>query len=1388
MDFVNNMRAFISVFILLSFFILSAQTSDNISVKLKDFHTTEITDAVSAKDNHFFISADQSGKILLYNSEDFTFKKTLRKSTGIPIEKLKLIRNDSLVVFTQKFAFSDGKTDSIISLRLFDNKIVYKSLLKGNLFIEQQDDVIMTCSHNGYINVLEVLDTNFKQITKTFPLHSVKLAAFEPDNQLIAYVNEIGLLQKSIVIASPKTGKNILDIEIPETAHILHLFFDPKTSDLFAISVNDNDNKLNAYNLSNNTTFDKPEFVTDFDFGKFVNISTINKEDSYFVSITSNSNFPHYPLLLSKSDKGFLAEYIKYPDGVNNSTFLNTSNEVVFFETTNKDFSIIKNFNVYNLKEKTKSKSYPNISTNPYAGTFLPDNNWMVIGQELNNKTIVTSYEYQLKLYESGTLSNRFSKLDYANYLEAKHKTKEFASSSFMLDKINGIHPFYGYKIKSEYDNDYAFYKYDIINDSVTKIADEQPEHKTIIDYNNHQNLLLISQQLYTNNGYTDPQEFVLIKDNNPTPLKETYKFGKFSINGEYLLTITDKNAIKVYNTSTLKPVYEETLTDGSYSTFNMDDTNFAVSIKHSSIDFNKCNKETIVIAQDTIAKTFSSQKIECSLIQDLSYVNEKIAIIMEDFGLVLNNETYQFPLSEFPEYVSLNKDGSKLMVSFNNGKITVYDTNDFKALGTTIHPDKDSHIFLSSEGYYFSNINPEDYIIANKNNQTVALSDVETEFFKPKEVLSVFGEPNKSYVKTLEKALQLKSKNRFTTTIDKDLDTDTVREDSTLPANLYVLSIGVSDYKQSDFNLTFADKDALDIARIYGALDAKTKASYNNKFHGKKYNLINSTQSSSSSLNKYNEQFTSVSNLRCVSTDAKIWLENDYGNYYLWNFDKKTTEAIKMPSDFEETSYSTSKLIYINPDHLGFYMKSDDEIYSYLFTENTFQNFTLPFEYLNSDSVVPISDRKWLQFETKNEDLSTLAKISIAKNNASKIEQEFLINLDNYYTKNNQNETVLEIENEDYGYSFKATSSNGKHVIYNSYNNNLYHINLDEKEPIPYKINLREPIDKYSEVYISEDGQSFSVVSKSAENYKYKIKVFDISGNLKNTITLKDDEQLNLKALTCFNNTPLWIKASEPLIEEEFIDSNKLISTYKPYSFNKTIVKHLTNKEANSDAIKQELSSFFETAKPNDQVMVFLAGHGVLDKDLNYYFAPHDMDFNNVSSHGISLNIIIENLKKSPSENKLLLMDSCHSGNTLDMENSEIVTVDDSKDPNKRGSKARRTSKQAIFKVSDVVSTLFEDFLSTSGITILSASSGEDVAYENKNIGNGAFTSAYIKTLKEELKGNSFAIDEANLNKSITLNNENIENLLKEVMIITNGKQVPDLREISKDAVLKMW
>jgi hypothetical protein len=101
-------------------------------------------------------------------------------------------------------------------------------------------------------------------------------------------------------------------------------------------------------------------------------------------------------------------------------------------------------------------------------------------------------------------------------------------------------------------------------------------------------------------------------------------------------------------------------------------------------------------------------------------------------------------------------------------------------------------------------------------------------------------------------------------------------------------------------------------------------------------------------------------------------------------------------------------------------------------------------------------------------------------------------------------------------------------------------------------------------------------------------------------------------------------------------------------------------------------------------------------------------------------------------------------------------------------------------------VSTLFDDFLSKSGVTILSASSGSDVAYENKDLSNGAFTSAYLKVLKS--KFGSYFLDAEKVKKTIPLTDGFISEVLKEVIVLTKGKQVPDIREINKNVIIKAW
>jgi hypothetical protein len=86
-----------------------------------------------------------------------------------------------------------------------------------------------------------------------------------------------------------------------------------------------------------------------------------------------------------------------------------------------------------------------------------------------------------------------------------------------------------------------------------------------------------------------------------------------------------------------------------------------------------------------------------------------------------------------------------------------------------------------------------------------------------------------------------------------------------------------------------------------------------------------------------------------------------------------------------------------------------------------------------------------------------------------------------------------------------------------------------------------------------------------------------------------------------------------------------------------------------------------------------------------------------------------------------------------LDIEETEEDKTTFSEE-GQRGTIKKLNSKNQKFKVSDIVTSLFDDFLSKSGVTILSASSGSDVAYKNKELSNGAFTSAYLKVLKSKL------------------------------------------------------
>ena len=171
----------------------------------------------------------------------------------------------------------------------------------------------------------------------------------------------------------------------------------------------------------------------------------------------------------------------------------------------------------------------------------------------------------------------------------------------------------------------------------------------------------------------------------------------------------------------------------------------------------------------------------------------------------------------------------------------------------------------------------------------------------------------------------------------------------------------------------------------------------------------------------------------------------------------------------------------------------------------------------------------------------------------------------------------------------------------------------------------------------------------------------------------------------------------------------------------------------------------------------------------------------------GVSYASLVNILSDSPAIQKLLITDTCHSGNTFDLVKNN--TKEQKIIPGQRGTITADSTNATDIKTSAIISSIFDNFYSKNGITVLSASSGQEVAFESNNIYNGAFTSAYLKALDTHINKQTtqnFNLEYSiNKDKHFDLISSNLKTLL---LSITKGKQKMDMREINKLAKAILW
>jgi len=182
-------------------------------------------------------------------------------------------------------------------------------------------------------------------------------------------------------------------------------------------------------------------------------------------------------------------------------------------------------------------------------------------------------------------------------------------------------------------------------------------------------------------------------------------------------------------------------------------------------------------------------------------------------------------------------------------------------------------------------------------------------------------------------------------------------------------------------------------------------------------------------------------------------------------------------------------------------------------------------------------------------------------------------------------------------------------------------------------------------------------------------------------------------------------------------------------------------------DAIEKAI---FKVGK-NDTLVFYYAGHGLFDEHQRYWLSTRDSSPNNISDTGIDFVAIQEKLQLIPGK-PLLLLDSCHSG---------VVTEEPAI---KYGQK----------NMNDIVKSLTNMEV---GLQVLTASQGDQYAFEDARWNHGVFTMALLEVIQNSyLYRDSVILSlPADKNLDSIIDFDEIRSyVIPRVKEITNSVQIP--------------
>lgn len=239
--------------------------------------------------------------------------------------------------------------------------------------------------------------------------------------------------------------------------------------------------------------------------------------------------------------------------------------------------------------------------------------------------------------------------------------------------------------------------------------------------------------------------------------------------------------------------------------------------------------------------------------------------------------------------------------------------------------------------------------------------------------------------------------------------------------------------------------------------------------------------------------------------------------------------------------------------------------------------------------------------------------------------------------------------------------------------------------------------------------------------------------------------------------------------------DAKDLAAAFAEHGSGEVKSLTLTDKDVSDAGVLEKVQAFLSESKAEDRVVLYLAGHGMLDDKLDYHYAPASFDVENVSKTGISMSRLTGMLQSIPARERLLLLDTCHSGQ-LGEAGEEKLAANGVQLPH--GVRAIQHRGMKVKKATGALTTAaqqkryIEDMFNMGneyrGVNIVAGAAGAEYALESGEWNNGVFTAAIIQTLQNAWKADQ------NVDGQLAVD-ELLHALQNQVQEMTGGAQKPN-------------